>query len=301
MGAWGMNKNFQTVRLTYIVIKRTIQRFGKNRTPEAAAGIAFFGLFSLFPLLLILVGMGSSILNQPQAQEQVLHTLMEAFPFSVDIVEENVQKVLRARGTVQVFGWLGLAWSATSAFTVMTRNINQAWPNADRHNYIKMRLMAFAMLAGLVFVTGVLVVSNTVIRFLPQNLVGIASLFVSLRYFSHVVIWILMFITLLWLYRWIPNTNVLWSEAAWGSLTATSGSVLVTAGFSWYVGSGSGLTNYNLVYGSLGAMVALMFWIYLLSFIILFGAHLSSSIAYYSRIRLGFDTTGIDRTGSENS
>ncbi|MCJ7703607.1 MAG: YihY/virulence factor BrkB family protein [Anaerolineales bacterium] len=269
--------------MTFLVLRRTIHRFGRERTAEAAAGIAFFGLFSLFPLLLILVGMGSSILHLPQAQDQVLHTLMEAFPFSVDIVEENVQKVLNKRNTSQIFGWLGLAWSATGAFTVLTRNINRAWPDADRHNYIKMRLMAFSMLAGMVVVTGALLAANLLIRFLPLSWGGIASLFVSLRYFSHAVIWLLTLITLLWLYRWIPNTEVLWSEAAWGGVLASTGTVLATSIFSWYLGSGRGLTNYNLVYGSLGTIVALMFWIYILSFIVLFGAHLSSSIAYYTR------------------
>jgi membrane protein len=87
------------------------------------------------------------------------------------------------------------------------------------------------------------------------------------------------------LYRWLPNTEVLWSEATWGSLIASAGTFMATSIFSWYLGSRSGLTNYNLVYGSLGAIVALMFWIYLLSYIILFGAHLSSSIAYYTRIK----------------
>lgn len=270
---------------TFNIIKRTVDRFGQERTAEAAASIAFYGLFSLFPMLLLLVSMGSSVLNRPQAQDQVLHALMQAFPFSVGIVEENVQKVLKARGSVQIFGWLALAWSATSAFTVLTRNINRSWPNADRHNFLKMRLMAFAMLAGMVAVTGVLMVANTVIKFLPQGIGGIASLVVSFRYFTHLIIWALTFITLLWLYRWLPNTEVLWSEAACGALIGSTGTVVATLGFSWYLRSGSGLTNYNLVYGSLGTIVALMFWIYLLNFIILFGAHLSSSIAYYTRIK----------------
>jgi membrane protein len=267
------------------IIKRTIERVGRERTAEAAAGIAFFGVFSLFPMLLILVSIGSSVLHRPQAQEQVLSVLMEAFPFSVDIIEENVQKVLKARGSVQIFGWLGLAWSATGVFTVLTRNINRAWPNADRHKFLKMRLMAFAMLFGMFVVTAVLMVANTVIRFLPQSMGGIASLVVSLRFFTNIVIWLLTFITLLWLYRWLPNTEVLWSEAAWGALLGSTGTIVVTSGFSWYLRSGSGLTNYNLVYGSLGTIVALMFWIYLLNFIILFGAHLSSSIAYFTRIK----------------
>jgi membrane protein len=283
-GAGSMKSVFHQVRTAVKVIYHAIQRFGHSRTAEAAAGIAFFGLFSMFPLLLIMVGMGSSILHHPQAQEFVLETLMDALPFSVDIVEDNVQKVLEARSSVQVFGWLGLAWSASGAFAVLTRNINQAWPNADRHTFIKMRLMAFSMLAVLILVTGILVVTNTVTRFLPQSLGGIGTLLVSLRYFSQFMIWVLGFITLLWLYRWIPNTDVLWSEAAWGAGVASTGTVLVTLVFSWYLKSGSGLTNYNLVYGSLGAMVALMFWIYLVSFIVLFGAHLCSSIAYHNRL-----------------
>jgi len=267
------------------VLKRTVERFGRTRTPEAAAGMSFFGLFSLFPLLLVMVSMGSYILNRPQAQEQVLDLLMEAFPFSVDIVEENIQKVLKARGSVQIYGLIGLTWSASGAFTVLTRNINNAWPNADRHNFIKMRLMAFTMLAGVAVVMVVLLAANITVRLLPQNLGGIAGIILSLRYFSRVVVWMLAFIALLWLYRWIPNTEVQWSEAAWGAILASSGAVLATTVFSWYLGSGSGLSNYNLIYGSLGAIVALMMWIYLVSIIVLFGAHISSSIAYYSRIK----------------
>jgi membrane protein len=284
-----MNLTFQEfigkIKLISMVVKRTLERFGRARTPEAAAAMAFFGLFSLFPLLLVLVSMGGSMLNEPQAQDHVLEILMEAFPFSVNIVKENIQRVLRMRGTGQVFGLIGLAWSSTAAFTVLTRNINQAWPNAYRHNFIKMRLMAFAMLAGVAVVVVVLLIANTAIRILPKNVAGITGLIISIRYFSQVIIWVLLFMALTWLYRWIPNTEVRWSESAIGALVASSGAVLATSIFSWYLVGRKGISNYNLVYGSLGAIVALMFWIYLLSFIILFGAHLCSSIAYYTRIK----------------
>lgn len=278
------NRNIITqVFYIFNIIRRTFVRFGQQRVPEAAASIAFFGLFSLFPLMLVLVATGSSVLNEPQAQDKVLEILMNAFPFSVKIVEDNIEKVIRARGTVQLFGLLVLSWSATGAFSVLTRNINLAWPNAERHKFIKIRLMAFAMMAAMMFVLLLLLAMNTVIRFLPESLNGLTILIRSVRYFSDFTIFILTFITLLWLYRWIPNTNVTWSEAAWGSLIASLGAVIATNGFSWYLGSG--FSNYSLVYGSLGAVVALMFWIFLLSLIILFGAHFSSSIAYYGRIK----------------
>ena len=157
-----------------------------------------------------------------------------------------------------------------------------------------MRFMAFTMLIGVAVVMLVLLAANIMFKLVPENISGIAGLILSLRYFSQILVWILAFIALLWLYRWIPNTEVEWSEAAWGASIASTGSVLATAGFSWYLSSASGLSNYNLIYGSLGTIVALMMWIYLISIIILFGAHLSSSIAYYGRIRNFFHPDSTD-------
>jgi len=277
-----LNPFDQTI-VIFNIIRRTVVRFGQQRAAEAAASMAFFGLFSLFPLMLVLVATGSSVLNEPQAQDHVLDILMQAFPFSVDIIKDNIQRVLNVRGTVQLFGLAVLSWSATGAFSVLTRNINRAWPNAERRNFFKIRMMAFGIMAFVIAVMLTLLTVNTVSRFLPQSLNGLAILIKSIRFFSQFVVFALAFVTLLWFYRWIPNTDVTWTEAAWGSLIASIGSVIVTGGFSWYIGSG--LSNYNLVYGSLGAVVALMFWIFLLSIIILIGAHLCSSVAYYGRIK----------------
>ena len=244
--------------------------------------MAFFGLFSLFPLMLVLIATGTSILDDPLAKEQILEMIMNVFPFSLKIVEENIQKVLNIRGTVQFFGLLTLAWSATGAFTALTRNINRAWPNATRRNFLINRLMAFLMLGVILVVILTLLLSNTIINILPIDTNGVAILMNSLRYFSRFMVWLVTYLTLLWLYRWIPNTDVTWSEAAWGSLFASLGTVIVTTGFAWSISTG--FSNYSLVYGSLGAILALMFWIYLISVIVLFGAHLSSSVAYYDRI-----------------
>ena len=85
------------------------------------------------------------------------------------------------------------------------------------------------------------------------------------------------FVVFLNLYRWVPNTTVGWSEAAWGAGFATLTWEAAKRGFSWYVRSD--LVRYRLVYGSLGAVVALLLWIYLSSWVLLFGAHLSAAIA----------------------
>lgn len=144
-----------------------------------------------------------------------------------------------------------------------------------------MRLVAFIMLAGLIAGLISLFVFNTVMRFLPPDINEVAEKASSAQSFPYLLNGLLLFITLLVLYWWLPLTKVRWVEAAWGALISSLGISAITAGFTWYLESG--LSNYNLVYGSLGAIVALLFWIYLLSLIIFAGAHLSAAIAYCKR------------------
>ena len=92
---------------------------------------------------------------------------------------------------------------------------------------------------------------------------------------------LLVFFALWGLYRWMPNTKVRWSEAFWGALVATPAGEIATDGFSWYLSSG--IVHYELVYGSLGTVVALMLWIYIGFTITLFGAHLSAAVARHKR------------------
>jgi membrane protein len=126
-----------------------------------------------------------------------------------------------------------------------------------------------------------LLVANPVMRLLPRVISDAATKAASLRFFNHFILWLSLFITLFFLYYWIPKTKVQWREALWGALVASLASEIVTTGFTWYLGSG--LSNYNMVYGPLGAIVALLTWIYVLSLIILFGAHLGAAIAQQNR------------------
>jgi len=263
------------------IIQRTVERINEERASEAAASMAYYGFFSLFPLLLVAVVVVSTVLENTLSEEQVLDVLIQAIPFSGDLIAENIQQVLKARSSVGLIGLVGLTWSALGAFTVLMRNINRAWPNTKARNIIKMRLMALAMLAAMITGLISLFIFNTVTRFLPQDINEAAEKASSSQSFTQVMIGLLLFASLLILYWWLPRTKVRWKEAAWGAMIGSIGISIVTTGFTWFLESG--LSNYNLVYGSLGAIVALLFWIYMLSLIIFSGAHLSAGIAYIRR------------------
>jgi membrane protein len=80
------------------------------------------------------------------------------------------------------------------------------------------------------------------------------------------------------LYRWTPNTQVEWKPASWAALVATVLWQLATYVFTWYLRVGLG--RYELVYGSLGAVVALLVLVYVIAWITLFGAHLCAAIMH---------------------
>lgn len=264
------------------ILSRAIQRFNATRASEAAASMAYYTVFSLFPLLLALIAVGSFVLSRQQIQQQLMKSVEEALPVSQVLIEKNIQRVLELRGTVGIVGLIGLLWSATGVFTTLTNNVNRAWPGADPRSFLKRRLVALGIVGGLAGLLIFSLASTAVVNLLPWlsvPLLGSVSLYATSLWaiLSNLIPWLFKVFMFLALYLWVPTVEVKWSAALLGALVAALAWELVTAAFTWYLSSG--LASYELVYGSLGTIVALMFWIYLSSWITLFGAHLSAAIA----------------------
>jgi len=258
------------------------RRFTDVRAAQATASIAYYAVFSLFPLLLVLIAGGSFVLESEQVQEQVLDFATEVFPVAQPLIARNIQRVLELRGTVSIVALVGLLWSATGVLTVLAYNINRAWPQASPRNFVKSRLVALGMFVGLVVLLALSSIAGTVLDVLARFHVPLwggramdgTPLWAVL---SGVVLRLFAFLALVGLYRWVPNTTVRWREAFWGALVATLAGEIATKAFTWYLSSG--FVQYELVYGSLATVVALMLWIYIGSLIVLFGAHLTAAVA----------------------
>jgi membrane protein len=236
-------------------------------------------------LLLVLIAAGSFVLERQAVQQAVLKYTAEVFPTSQQLIQKNLEQVLNLRGAVGILGLVGLLWSASGVFTTLAFNINLAWEKAALRGFVKRRLVGVGMVGVLALLLALSFVSSTVLNILSrfdlplrQELGGYESYLLSLL--SSALPWLLTFLIFLSLYRWVPNTEVKWSAALGGGLAAAIGWGLAKDGFTWYLTSGFG--QYQLVYGSLGTIIALMFWIYLGSLIILFGAHLSAAIAQHT-------------------
>jgi membrane protein len=265
------------------IILAAFRQFRQVRATEAAAGMAYYAIFSLFPLLLVVIALGSYTLERNQIRELVFQVLNQAFPISLSFIESNIDQVLDQRGPVGVVGVVGLMWSASSVFSALVTHINRAWPESESHGFLVRRFLGLTMIAVIIVTLFSLwLLTNAGLAILPRLdvLSGLGTDIyqtVWWRFLSGMVPFSLAFSMFLLLYRWVPNRQVNWSEAFWGALVASTAWSIATNLFGWYFRSG--LSNYSLVYGSLGAIVALMFWIYIISLIVLFGAHISASVS----------------------
>ena len=131
------------------ILKNTFQTFSDTRAIHAAAALAYYAIFSLFPLMLVLISAGSYFLDRQQVYQSVTHLVQETFPVSSTLINENLREVLDARGTVGLIGLVTLLWSASSVFTNLAYHINLAWSSATRRNFLKIRLVGMGMIGGL--------------------------------------------------------------------------------------------------------------------------------------------------------
>jgi membrane protein len=274
------------------VFVRSVQSFNDAQAMESAASIAYYALFSVFPLLLFITAFLSSFLADEGVQQFIVQFVEDSVPaYFQELILGNIERALDARGTVQLVSMIGLLWVASSVFTAISRNLDLAWQVTNHRNFIFGRLVGFGMIGAITI--GLLILwlmSTTLVNLLPLLEIPVQygnniRLHDTLLWglFSRTIPWFLIFLALFGLYRWVPSTTVKWYEAFWGAVIAAFGWDLAQRGFSWYLTSG--LARYQLVYGSLGAVIAFMLWLYITAVIVLYGAHLAAAIAFQHRLK----------------
>ena len=247
-------------------------------------------------MLLVIIVAFSSVIDDPTIYSQLMAFAQKFFPGSEVVIKGTMDQVIAAKGTSfwglgGVIGFGFLLWSASSVFAGLVQNINQAWHTSTRWNFFFERLIAVSMIFVLFFFLGACILANTGLKFYLQWLDWQVKPPLFLPFQSggaRLLLWLVppmfSFSAFILMYRFIPNTVVLWREAAWGAVfSATMGEITKTGFVWWYVHQGA--NSFLGLYGSTSALAVLMLWIYLYSLIILLGANLSASIAFSNRIR----------------
>ncbi|MFC3001386.1 YihY/virulence factor BrkB family protein [Falsiroseomonas tokyonensis] len=264
------------------ILKRTLSQASEDRLLTEAAGITFYTLLALFPALAALVSL-YALVADPTTIQGHLDALAGIVPGGgMDIITEQVQRVAQsADGTLgfgAIAGLLVSLWSANQAAKALFDALNVVYEEHEKRSFITLTLTTLTFTLGFILfaiLTMVAVVAVPVVL----NFIGLGSTAETLlAYGRWPVLLVLVALVLACLFRWGPSrASAKWRWVSWGSAFAALAWLGASAGFSWYVAN---FGSYNETYGSLGAVVGFMTWIWISAIVILFGAELNAEMEH---------------------
>jgi membrane protein len=249
--------------------------------PDSAittAAIAYFALFSLFPLTLLSISIASFYLGPLMDQQFILQKLEFIAPALGQLLGKNIGEIIRARGPVSVIAFVGLIWSASTIFYTLTQTLNGIWGNKRKRPVWKRR--GLAILFVLAFVGPALFLASfagsliaNLRTWLPNQIIPLGGV---LSFVVAILLDVILFIVL---YIMLPHGASTWREILPGAMGAGLLWEFAKKAFLYFVSTYISISN--LVYGSVAAIIAFLVWAYLSGLIFLFGAYLS--VSYYQR------------------
>lgn len=279
---WGLVGVAHRAQWWAAVIASAVRHFEQHDCVMRAAAISYFGLISFFPLVLVLITLVSYFLEVSIAQKQVLDLIVLSAPTAGDLVKGNMGHILRYRNTIGVIAIVGFFWSASAVFSTIDRALNRIWDVRELRPYWRSKLLSILVIVAI----GGLSVGSVATTALVNLLRGVVLPLLSSQFGVslgpwRVVVFLIPYITnfllFMFVYGVFPHTRVNWLHIWPGALLAAVAWEQAKTLFTDYL---STFGSVNLVYGSVGAIIALMVWFYLSALILLMGAEISAA---YSR------------------
>lgn len=261
-------------------IKNLVFRFNDDDILALASMLSYSLILSLFPFLIFLMTLaGYSNLNSDYLILQLKPVLPDS---AYALVSASIREILSIKnGSLLSLSFIFMIFSASSGFRAVIKGLNKAYDEEEHRSFIKIQVLSISCTFGLtaiIIITIFLLVFGQIITsklaFIRNYSYAAMVLWNSLRY---LIILSSMLFVFACLYRYTPCRKLKWSEVVPGSIFSTIGWIIVSVGFSFYVNN---FGNYSKVYGSIGAVIVLMTWVFLSSIIIILGGELNATIAF---------------------
>jgi membrane protein len=253
-----------------------------NRLLAVAAGVVFYGLLALFPAITALVS-SYALFAKGSTINEHLSSLGSFLPGgAMDIVKDQVDRVLAKGdvklGTAFLFSFLLAVWSANGGVKAVIDALNVAYEEKEDRGFFKLNAVSLALTFG--GLIAVLVAIGAIIA-LPLVLaaIGLNSVIEAvIRYGRWPVLVLMVLLGLAVLYRYAPSRrSPQWKWISVGSAFATVTWLIGSALLSFYLAN---YAHYDATYGSLGAAIGLMVWMWMSTIVILLGAELNAQIEH---------------------
>ena len=267
---------------------RVKERIVEDNIPIVAAGVAFYAFLAIFPGIMALFSIYGLVTDAQSAQEQITR-LAEILPEeAISLIEGRVDNLMEsstsALGWGTAFGILIAFWSANRGTKALFTGLDIAYRVDDGRSFIKKNAMTLAFTLGAIIV---IIVSLAFIVLFPLlvNTIGLPGTVESLiTWLRWPLLGIIIISSVSIIYQYGPARKTPGFQwVVFGATLATIAWLIASWGFSVYV---SNFGNFGEMYGSLSAVVVMLFWLFISSFIILVGGELNRAIEAYAENRL---------------
>lgn len=262
------------------ITKATFRQIGDDRVTAVAGGVTFFGLLSLFPAITAFVSI-YGLIADPATITRHLDVLESFLPTgALDIIRTQVESIAAspssALSLAGIMGLLVAFYSANGGMKALLSALNVAFYQKETRGFLQLNLVAMGFtLCGLLLLAlmlGVVAVIPILLQWIP--LPGDSAMTISLLRWP--VLFMVLVLALAAIYRWGPAApDARWRWISPGAVFASVALVGASMLFSWYAAN---FANYNETYGSLGAAIGLMMWLWLSATIVLVGAEINSEV-----------------------
>lgn len=262
---------------------------------DRANGVAYNFILATFPAIIFLFTLLPyiSVYFPEVTTESIMDFIKEFVPSTMyGAVASTVFDIIsNQRGGLLTFGFLFALYLSSNGMMALMRAFNACYRTVEKRHWIRMRLtsLALTIMLALVLVSAILllVVGQFTLDYITSHLSEFSHLNLDqytiylLFMLRFLVIFIVFFIAISCIYFFGPAVHYNWSFFSIGSLLATLAILGVSYGFSYYI---TNFGSYNKVYGSIGALIALMAWIQLVTIILLYGYEINASLHYGRKI-----------------
>jgi membrane protein len=244
-----------------------------------SAELSYYFLLALFPMLIFLTSLVGFL---PGLREAIFAALAKFVPGdAMKLVSETLSDVTRHRSSGLIsFGVIGALWAASGGVSAVMGTLNAAYDAREERSIWKVRLIAIVltiMLALLVVVGTTLVMFGDRFAAWLAPQLGLGTPFTVVWGVIHYLVgFALLFLGLELIYYFGPNVEQDWKWVTPGAVFAVASMVVASLLFSLYLRFAP---DYSATYGSLGAVIVLMLWLFLMGAVILIGGEINAEIA----------------------
>ena len=282
---FSLRRFFKLGSTSYVELgKRVYRKFTEEDCPEHAAAMAYYFLFASFPFLLFLTTLIGYV-PIPDLLEYLLKNAARFLPGQAfALIQDNIRALFmnKKEGLLSI-GILLALWASSNAIVSVMAAMNSLYDVKEERPFWKVRLIAIALVIGLslLFLTAmVLLMFGTKIGDYIADMINFGTLFKVAWTIGLVPVTLfLLALAVAIIYYFTPDVEHDWIWISPGAVVAIPCWIVMSLGFSYYINN---FGSYDKTYGSIGAVIVLLLWLYLSGLIILTGAVINSVIEHSS-------------------